>query len=66
MLQELNPKILKQLYIPFWLYSNLTLIITIRQGILLYIPFWLYSNNTDIDNKTNVTAFTFHSGYILM
>ena len=32
----------------------------------LYIPIWLYSNNTTIDNKTNVTAFTFQSGYIQM
>ena len=37
-----------QLYIPFWIYSNVKFYIAIIVSVLLYIPFWIYSNKISV------------------
>ena len=45
----INPKdgamLANQLYIPFWLYSNIKIRSRYLRIEILYIPFWLYSND---------------------
>ena len=61
------PRHVKNLYIPFWIYSNYYKISLYYIKLPLYIPFWIYSNMYSCNVSFFLFInFTFHSGYILI